>query len=52
MAEKHRFTTEMIARNILRKFFVSLIWSVILIRYTTVGKSIMVIITSGYGNHE
>ena len=27
-------------------------YSIVLIRYTTVGKSIMVIITSGYGNHE
>ena len=36
MAKKRRFTTEIIARNILRKFFVSLIWSVILMITVTI----------------
>ena len=36
MAEKRRFTTEIIARNILKKFFVSLIWSVILMITVTI----------------
>ena len=36
MAKKRRFTTEIIARNILRKFFVSLIWSLILMITITI----------------
>ena len=36
MAEKRRFTTQMIARNMLKKFFVSLFWSVILIITVTI----------------
>ena len=36
MAKKRRFTTEIIARNILRNFFVSLIWSVILMITVTI----------------
>ena len=35
-AKKQLFTTEMIARNILRKIFVSLIWSVILMITVTI----------------
>ena len=36
MAEKRRFTTQMIARNMLKKFFVSLFLSVILIITVTI----------------
>ena len=36
MAKKRRFTTEIIARNILKKFFVSLIWLVILMITVTI----------------
>ena len=36
MAEKRRFTTQMIAKNILKKFFVSLFWSVILMITVTI----------------
>ena len=36
MAKKRSFTTEIIARNILRKNFVSLIWSVILMITVTI----------------
>ena len=36
MAEKRRFTTQMIARNMLKKIFVSLFWSVILIITVTI----------------
>ena len=36
MAEKRRFTTQMIARNMLKKIFVSLFLSVILIITVTI----------------
>ena len=36
MAEKRRFTTQMIARNMLKNFFVSSFWSVILIITVTI----------------
>ena len=36
MAEKRRFTTQMIPRNMLKNFFVSLFWSVILIITVTI----------------
>ena len=36
MAKKRRFTTQIIAKNILKKFFVSLFWSVILMITVTI----------------
>ena len=36
MAKKRRFTTQLIAKNILKKIFVSLFWSVILMITVTI----------------